>query len=188
MACMVVAGCLGSPEPTTEFLTLPRALAPGLESEAAGVSVGLGPFSVAPHLERRSLAYRVDERRVEFADSAQWVAPLDDMVGQHMAERMARELGVGRVSEFPWPQSRAPEVQVTLHLEEFAVGPGQSVTIAARWSLREPQTGRGLGGGLWERTLPVDGYSATQQVSALSTTLDALSDFLAEQVRAQSSR
>lgn len=186
--CLGVSGCLGSPDPAVEFLTLPRASAESGPEAGGGVHVGLGPLSVAPHLERGSLAYRLDPRRVEFADSAQWVAPLESMVAQHVAGRLERQPGVGRTSEFPWNRGGAPDVQVTLHLEEFAVGPGEVVTVAARWRLREPGSGLDLRSGLWERTLPVEGPSSSEQVAALSTGLDSLSDFLAEQVQAASHR
>lgn len=194
LSCALVAGCLGSPRSTIAFLTLPRVMeapapaAPNASGELLDLSVGLGPFSVAPHLDRRSLAYRVDGSRVEFADSAQWAAPLEDMVAEYISARMAETTGGGSLDLFPWTMSQAPEVQLVLHVEEFAIGPGNDATVAARWSLREPRTGRHLDGGSWEQTLPVAGVSASQQVQVLSSGLDALSAFLSEQLRNQVNR
>ena len=187
---LLVAGCLGSPQPTIDFLTLPRISAPsgGDSRSPEAPSVGLGPVSVAAHLERRYLAYRIDESRVEFADSAQWAAPVERMVSQYLAGRLAERFGPENVREFPWTQRGAPDLQLTLHLEEFAVDPAGEVTVAARWGLRDPLTGEGLDGGSWTRSGSPAGASASRQVAALSAILDELADFLADRLREGAAR
>ncbi len=181
---VLTSGCLGSPRPTSEFLTLPRTANPatGEATRSRGASLGLGPVTVAPHLERRYLAYRIDASRVEFADSTQWAAPLDGMVSEYLLSRLAETLGSENLRAWPWPQRRAPEVQLDLHLEEFAVGPDGDATVAARWSVRDPGSGAGRAGGFWEETVPADGSSSSAQVAALGAALDALAEFLVQRV------
>ena len=183
-ACVLLAGCLGAPKETIRFLTLPPVPSdpPETSVDLSEVALGLGPSSVAPHLERRSLAYRVEDTRVEFADSAQWAAPLDEMIRDHMIARLVATTGARTLVPFPWPLARLPDVQLTVRILEFAIRPGGEGVVAAQWNLRDPSTGRGLASGDWEQTVPVQGAGTSDQVRALSRALDALTDFLAARV------
>lgn len=181
---VLVAGCLGSPPPSVRFLTLPPVGgAPSGEATALGSQAwGVGPVAVAPHLERSGLAYRIDATRVEFADSAQWAAPLDRMIEESMAAHLTASSRVTSVSHFPWPVSAAPDVQVTLRFIEFAIVQGGDAVLSVRWTLRDPTSGRSRASGTWDRTIPSRGATAADNARTLGDGLAALGEFLVEQV------
>jgi uncharacterized lipoprotein YmbA len=172
--------CIGSPKQTVQFLTLPAAadLPDQGGDDLRDFAIGIGPFSVAPYLERASLAYRLDETRVEFSDSAQWAAPVNEMIAERMISRLVVTAGTTRLTAYPWPPSRLPDIQVTLRVLEFSVLANGDVNLVALWALRDPETGRSVASGAWNQSGTPDGVGSGAQVRALGALVDDLTDFL----------
>jgi uncharacterized lipoprotein YmbA len=189
-ALLTLGGCLGSPKPAVQLFTLP----PLTEEDGVtggvtqGPSMGVGPVVVAPYLEQPYVARRLDLTRVEFADSARWVAPLDQLIRERIISQFALVAGASEILTYPWPQSRPPQTQLTLRVQEFAILPDNSAVLLALWTLRDGDTGALLASSPWNTKVMVDGTGSSAEVMALSQALDELATFLIGEVAALQGR
>ena len=183
-ALLGLSGCLGR-TPPTQFYVLPSP--PGGPPAPAGASpraltVGVGPVTVPPYLDRPQIVTRTSPVKLTLADFDHWAGPLADTIARGLVEHLGLLIPTERVVLYPWPRTIEPEVQVLVEVLQFDRGPEGEVVLVARWSLLDMR-GQELG----MRTARVRqaagaaGYEAT--VTAMGRALETLAQDLATTLR-----
>ena len=181
----MLSGCLGS-TPPTQFYLLPPLTGPNpAPSEAAGqrdLTLGVGPVTVPPYLDRPQIVTRASHAKLVLADFDQWAGPLGDTIARVLAENLSLLIPTDRVVLHPWSRTIDPDYQVTVEVLQFDRGPGRQVVLVARWSLLD-HDGQ-------ERVLrtarlsqPAGGADYEATVTAMGQTLDVLAQDIATTLR-----
>src|SRR5262245_24922482 len=115
VALLVLSGCLGS-TPPTQFYVLPPLTGGDTAAPTAGQrapTLGVGPVTVPPYLDRPQIVTRASRVKLALADFEQWAGPLPDTIARVLAENLALLIPTDRVVLFPWPRTIEPDAQVT---------------------------------------------------------------------------
>jgi uncharacterized lipoprotein YmbA len=137
VALLGLSGCLGSP-PTQFYLVPPLTgtdTAPPASTGRRDLTLGVGPVTVPPYLDRPQIVTRVSRAKLVLADFDQWAGPLPDIIPRVLAENLSLLIPTERVILHPWPRTIDPDYQVTVEVLQFDRVPGGQVVLAARWSL-----------------------------------------------------
>lgn len=176
-ATVAVGGCIGTPAPSQTFFVLPTSSPTGSAPHAGALgalgvlSLGLGPVSVASHLDQEYVAVRLEDTRYEYADSMRWASPVDILVEERLAEGLVWATGIRDVRRFPWPASRAPAVRVSARLVRFELTSEGTADLTAYWSIMDGGTGEQVNSGYFSHQEPLRGASAAAAVEALDRAL-----------------
>jgi uncharacterized lipoprotein YmbA len=83
LALLVLSGCFGS-TPPTQFYLLPSPTgvdtAPPSSAVQRDLTLGVGPVTVPPYLDRTQIVTRASRAKLVLADFDQWAAPLQDTI------------------------------------------------------------------------------------------------------------
>jgi len=165
-----IAGCLGKPAPSQKLFVLPTT-PPGGGGPAGGFlrdrSLGVGPVTVASHLDRSSVAVRLDDTRYEYADSLHWASPLDLLIEERLTEGFVWTTGARDIRPFPWGSARAPDLQVSARFVRFELTPQGTADLSVHWDVRDGHTGEQITSGQFVHQEPVQGTSGAEGVEAL---------------------
>jgi uncharacterized lipoprotein YmbA len=176
VSLLVVSGCANTPP--TRFYVLPTLTnadtAPGTSAVKRDITIGVGPVTLPPYLDRPQIVTRASRARLDLAEFDQWAAPLHDDVSRVLAENLSRLIPTDYVVLAPWPRTTLIDYQVTVEVTRFDGGVGNEVVLAARWTIVNAD-----GKELLMRKSRFQAAAAAQDyeamVTAMSRTLDALS-------------
>jgi uncharacterized protein len=175
VALFVLSGCFGSPP--TQFYLVPSLTsgdtAPPASAGQRDLTLGVGPVTVPPYLDRPQLVTRTSRAKLVLADLDQWAGPLADTIARVLAENLALLIPTERVVLYPWSRTLDPDYQVTVDVLQFDRGPGGEVVLAARWSILDRDgKERVLRTARLSQTAGGTDYEAA--VTAMGRTLEAL--------------
>jgi uncharacterized lipoprotein YmbA len=138
VALFVLSGCFGS-TPPTQFYLVPSLTsgdtAPPASAGQRDLTLGVGPVTVPPYLDRSQIVTRTSRAKLALADFDQWAGPLADTIARVLSEDLSLLIPTERVVLFPWPRTIEPDYQVTVEVLQFDRGPKGDVVLVARWSL-----------------------------------------------------
>src|SRR4030095_6149431 len=81
VALLVLSGCFGS-TPPTHFYLVPSLTggdtAPPVSADQRDLTLGVGPVTVPPYLDRSQIVTRTSRAKLTLADFDQWAGPLAD--------------------------------------------------------------------------------------------------------------
>jgi hypothetical protein len=184
LGALLLGGCLGR-SPTPEFYSL-RATEPSATVATAGstgVAVGVGPVRLPRYLERPQLARRAGESEIVYDEFRRWAGGLDAellrVVGANLAALLETQRVVVYPAEAPFPLA----FRVQIDVERFEPGPGDEVTLNARWVVTPGGPGDALA---VERTDVVQAArsgGAADLAAAHSAAAAALSRAIADRLR-----
>lgn len=106
-----------------------------------GPSLGVGPVTLAPYLNRATLVTRVGTNQVEFSQIDRWAEPL----AGHFARIQATNLGtlLGRqVILYPWYSTAKFEYSIEIYVLRFERDSRGSAQLIARWAVRHGDGGQ----------------------------------------------
>ena len=187
VALLVLSGCLGS-TPPTQFYLVPSLTGPDTAPPASAgqrdLTLGVGPVTVPPYLDRPQLVTRTSRAKLVLADFDQWAGPLPDTIARALAENLSLLIPTERVVLHPWPRTIDPDYQVTVEVLQFDRGPGNQVVLVARWSLldrdgkelvlRTARLSQAAGGADYEATVTAMGRTLEVLAQDMATTLRSL--------------
>src|SRR5262245_57988989 len=176
VALFVLSGCLGSTPPTQFYLLTPLTSPDTAPPASAGWrdrTLGVGPVTVPPYLDRPQIVTRASRAKVVLADLDQWAAPLADTIARVLAEDLSLLIPTERVVLHPWPRTLDPDYQVTVEVLQFDRGPGGEVVLVARWSLLD-RDGKDLVLRTSRLSQAAGGTDYEAAVTAMGRTLEAL--------------
>lgn len=171
-----MSGCASTPP--TRFYILPALTstdtALAVSPVKRDVTVGVGPVTLTPYLDRPQISTRANRAKLEIAEFDQWAAPLPDAFARALAENLSVLIPTDRVFLAPWPRTIALDYQVLVEVTRFDGSVGGKVVLAARWSLADAN-GKELVLRTSQMTSPTDRPDYEAMVTAMGLTLEALS-------------
>jgi uncharacterized lipoprotein YmbA len=187
VALLVLSGCLGS-SPPTQFYLLPSltggAVSPPASVGQRDLTLGVGPVTVPPYLDRPQIVTRTSRAKLALAAFDQWAGPLADTLARVLAEDLALVIPTERVVLYPWPRTMDPDYQLTVEVLQFDRGPGGEVVLVARWSLldrdgkervmRTARLSQVAGGADYEATVTAMGRTLEGLAQDMAATLRSL--------------
>ena len=181
---LLLAGCIGNPSKPAEFYVLNTD--PGTPVNAAlvqdAVSVGLGPLVLPEIYDRPQIVTRGDDNRITLSEFDRWGGDLDKELARALAGNLMTRLNTDRIVPFPWSRRYDPDFQVTVRLFRFDGVPGNSVNLEGIWRVLDASKGCELAADRFSIVEETDGAGYPALVSAMSRTVAALSQAIAEQI------
>lgn len=132
-ALLAAAGC-SSPNP--RYYTLQPV--PGAAAAAGVSTVIVGPVSVPAVLDRPQLVMAMGGNEVRIEEFNRWAAPLSDQIAATLVADLAQRLDGVEVWAFGQGTRADADLQVSVIVQRFELGPGAQVALEALWTLRRP--------------------------------------------------
>lgn len=175
-ALLWLAGCSASPAPRLYVLSpLPDAeTVAGAAGDSAniGIGIGIGPVTLAPHLDRPQIVSRRGSE-IHLGELDRWAEPLADGIARVLAENLEQMLASDRLWLYPWPPPAPVDVQVMVEIRRFDDSGDGDARLAAHWTLLG--AGEVLATRRFDRREPCDSADPAATVLALSRALAELS-------------
>ena len=184
VALLGLSGCLGSP-PTHLYLVPPLTgpdPAPPASAGQRDLTLGVGPVTVPPYLDRPQLVTRTSRAKLVLADLDQWAAPLSYTIARVLAENLALLIPTERVVLYPWTRTLDPDSQVTVDVLQCDRGPGNQVILTARWSILD-RDGKERVRRTARLSQAAGGTDYEAMVTAMGRTLEALAQEMVTTLR-----
>lgn len=108
---------------------------PGQPKQSTGMSVLLGPVSVADYLQRETLLQRQPDGSLSAATDGRWAGSLSSDIDQLLLRQLAWRLDSQRVTLAPATNTGTPDVQVLLSITRLDSGDSQPAILDAQWRL-----------------------------------------------------
>jgi uncharacterized lipoprotein YmbA len=105
------------------------------KQSSTGMSVLLGPVSVADYLQRETLLQRQPDGSLRAATDGRWAGSLSSDIDQLLLRQLAWRLDSQRVTLAPSASSATPDVQVLLSITRLDSGDAQPAILDAQWRL-----------------------------------------------------
>jgi uncharacterized protein len=192
---LLFAGCgTLSPRPDpTKFFTLSSSFQPGKPatqdtSNAATVSLGIGPIKFPGYLDRQEMVLRTAPNRIEVSENDRWAEPLDENFARVLAQNLSALLRTDRLASFPWPRDRTPDFQVEIEVLRFEANTASQAHLWARWVVRAGSTKKPLYLKKSSIVREANENSGDGSVAALSAAVEDLSREIAETIGAEEAK
>jgi uncharacterized lipoprotein YmbA len=185
-ACLALASCADS-QPTRFYTlaALPGAPAEAMPALTSDLTVGVGPVTLPPYLDRPQVVTRAGSNRMVLADFDSWAEPLDGLFARVLAENLALLLGTDDVLMLPQRRAIRFDYQVEVDVTRFDVDTAGSANLDARWWVLGRDGERLLQSGRSTIAEPTQVGDHTAAAAALSRALGAMSTEIAEAIAAQ---
>jgi len=183
---LTLAACADS-QPTRFYTLSGLPTEPGqpLPALPPDLTVGVGPVSLPPYLDRPQLVTRAGSNRVVLADFDSWAEPLDGLFSRVLAENLTLLLGTDDVLMLPQRRALPLDYQVEVDVARFDVGTDGNANLDARWWVFGRNGERLLQSGRSTITEPTQVGDYTAAAAALSRALGAMSVEIAEAIADQ---
>jgi uncharacterized lipoprotein YmbA len=106
---------------------------PGQPKATSGMSVLLGPVSVADYLQRETLLQRQKDGSLTASDDGRWAGSLASDIDQLLLRQLAWRLDSPKVVLAPTAANFNPDVQVLLSITRLDSGDNQPAVLDAQW-------------------------------------------------------
>jgi uncharacterized protein len=163
------------PEPAAQ-----DAGAPSLEEQSA---IGIGPIHLPGYLDQDQLVTRISENQVTLSENDRWSEPLEDNIGQVLAQNFSILLRSDRVILHPWPAQQRPTYQLEIEVLRFEPDTAGTAHLAARWLLRDVASRQTIAQNEADLTATEVGTSSERPVASLSKALGEFSLRIANLIR-----
>ncbi len=175
-----VGGCASSKE--AKFYTLnPITVSgdlPGSVPAEQGIAVAIGPIVIPDYLSRPQILTRSSPRELQLDEFERWAGSLEEDISRVLAENLSVLLSKDHVTVLRWGRDAYPfpaEYRVGVDLIRFEGVIGESVTLAARWTVSREEDKKILSARESNVREPVEGQDYDALVGAMSSALATLS-------------
>jgi uncharacterized lipoprotein YmbA len=182
-AGVTLAGCADG-QPTRFYTLAALSDAPGeaVPAVPSDLTVGVGPVTLPPYLDRPQLVTRAGDNRMVLADFDSWVEPLQGMFARVLAENLTVLLETDDVLLLPQNRPVDLDYQVEVDVTRFDVDASGNAALDARWWVFGRDGERLLRSGRSTITEPTQAGDYTAAAGALSHALGAMSQEIAETI------
>lgn len=143
-----------------------------------GVSVGVGPITLPPMLDRKGIVtHPAGGPQIRVASYDVWAGDLEVSFARVAAERLAQHLNATDVWAAPWDPRLRPEYQLRLFVDKFSGELGGPVTLKLKWVLLADFGKRPIGTWVFQKT---DNADTAGYASYVQTLNQLLADFAAD--------
>jgi len=181
----LAGGCAKGPPPEFYVLnpTVPAAI-PGFEQ---GVTIGIGPVTLPPHLDRNQIVTHEDATKLLLSEQNQWAEPLKEGVIRVLVISIGLTLDSNRIYALPLRQPRDMDYSVAVDVLRLEGRLGGSAVLAARWLLLSGDGRKVLSSKVSRIEEPTSGPTMNDLVQAQSRAVSALGKEIAEHIKAKGS-
>ena len=183
MSFVLTAGCAGTSQPSRFYIlsAMPEADAKSYEmADEKGVAIGVGPVTVAEHLDRPQIIRRESRNKLDLSEFDRWAEPVQANLARVLALNLGHLLSTQQISTHPWPRTWPLDYQVIVYVWRFDSDENGRVVLRAHWMVQD-KSGRNI---IAQRladiseTVPAGDYEAI--AAAQSKALAELSRDIAE--------
>lgn len=174
-----MGGCASSKP--ARFYTLSPLSAPGdlpkKVPSGLGVAVAIGPVAIPDYLDRPQILSRSGPREFKLAEFERWAGSLQEDISRVLVENLSVLLAPDNVTVLRWGGDAYPfpaEYRVIVEVLRFDGTIGESVILAARWSVSREEEKKVLSVGESNVMEPVEGPDYEALVEAMSQALATL--------------
>lgn len=179
LAALLIAGC--STTPRSDYYVLTATTSDGVSP--SGISLGVGPVSLSPWLDRSNITLKQGNALVVH-EFSRWGEPLVDGITRVMVENLSYRLGSNGVIAFPWRADEIPGYRIKLKVLDLNRSDGQA-HLLAQWSLERPDKSTSVERQLSRLSIAVEDDSFASLAAAYSALLAELAEQVAGQLEAQ---
>ena len=177
LAVLLLAGCAQS---NKSFYVL---TANGPAPSGGGISIGVGPITLAEYIERPNLVVQQGPNQLAVSEDHRWAGDLSASIARVTAANLGREMKTGNVRTYPWQRDEEISYQVTLDIRQLHSEADGHAVIEAGWRAyslpdRKLKASRTF---VDREPLAADGYAA--MVAAQSRLLARLAESIAAGLR-----
>lgn len=177
---LIACGCSVLPpqkDQTRYFVLTPissptQSISADISNESRMVTVGLGPISLPPYLERPEVITRLNDSEFSVSETDRWGESLDSNVSRVLGQDLSSASPRIDVVPFPWGKKTQIDYRVSvefLRLERVAKG---KVEVQANWTIRHGIDRKIVRKG----TTVVSAASGNDQVSASAELSDGVAE------------
>ena len=147
---------LSCASPKSFYVLTPEGPAPS----GGGVSVGVGPVSLARCLDRANLVFQEGGNRMAVAESHRWAGDIEENIARVTATNIGRRLGTGNVRVYPWGSDSELRYQVSLDIRQLHGTANGDAVLDAAWRVYSLPDRRMIVSKSWSGSEPLraDGY------------------------------
>ncbi len=174
------SGCAGTKP--ARFYTLSPLDATGERSGTVSaeqrIAVAVGPVAIPDYLDRPQILTRSGPRGFALSEFDRWAGSLEKDISRILAENLSVLLPRDKVTVFRWGGGASPfpaEYRVGIDVTRFEGALGESVVLAAQWSVYREEERTILSASESNVREPVEGPDYDALVEAMSRALGALS-------------
>jgi uncharacterized lipoprotein YmbA len=176
--CALLAACAAPP---TRYYALQAPSLPAGQN-AAGVSIAVGPATVAEAIDRPQLVVRRSGSKVDVLEDDRWADTPKHEIPRVLAAHLANLLPAAQLAPYPQYAAASAAWQILLDVQTFDAKPGEAVTVEIVWTLRREADGQRSTWHMSERE-PIQGTSPEAIVAAWSKALGHLAAQMADQLK-----
>jgi uncharacterized lipoprotein YmbA len=104
-----------------------------------GLTLGLGPVTVPPYLERPEIMTRVADNELRPSPVDRWAAPIGTQIARTLSHDLTAQLGLDRVVLHPWYSASEFAAVVEVDVYRFEITADGKALLVARWRVRPPK-------------------------------------------------
>jgi uncharacterized lipoprotein YmbA len=179
---LLLAGCSFFSRSQSKFYSLDRVppATPPSATPVVGVPVAIDAIELPPGADRREVVVRQADHQLQVRSAEQWSASLQPLVLHTLAFDLAARLPEGMVILPGAVRPTGAVRSVDVVLEQLDAGPGNTVVLDGRWSVREA----GRAGETHHERVSVDipSLDSASIATGMSQALGQLADRMAAQL------
>jgi uncharacterized lipoprotein YmbA len=183
MALLLFGACmkLGTSKSTaTRFYLLEsnveQRMVTGPQGRLSNLSLGVGPVTVPPYLDRPQLVTRISDNELRVDEFNQWAEPLKTSILRVIQENLSVLSGAGQVHSYPIRRATVIDYQISLDVLRFDADALGRVTFKCVWRIVSPTSDQQLQQKRSTIVQPSTSAASADVVDAMNTTLAALSE------------
>ncbi len=146
LSLVLTAGCTGTSQPSRFYLlsAMPEADARSYEmADEKGVAIGVGPVTVAEHLDRPQIIRRESRNKLDLSEFDRWAEPVQANLARVLALNLGHLLSTQQITTHPWPRTWHLDYQVIVYVWQFDSDENGKVVLRAHWMVLD-STGRNV--------------------------------------------
>jgi uncharacterized lipoprotein YmbA len=144
---------------------------PGTVVNVLGAPVGIDSIELPPGFDRREIVVRQANQQLDVRGTQLWSASLQPLVLHTLAFDLAGRLPAGMVI-LPGQSKPAAMRSIDVVFEQIAAGPGNNITLDARWTLAGAAHREQI-------TVPIDSLDSAMIAEGMGRAIGELSDRMA---------
>ena len=135
LALLLAGGCGMFKAQEKEYFSLSTVPSAAARAGVTGAPVGIGAVELPPAVDRREIAVRDEESRLELRGRELWAGPLESMIVHTLAFDLAQRLPEGMVVLPGQAKPAGAMRSVYVVIETMEAGPQNALVLDARWSV-----------------------------------------------------
>lgn len=137
MGLLLTTGCAKNSPPPRFYLLQPLAT-PGPQTDKP-LSLGVGPVTVPPYLDRPQIVTATTASRLRLAEFDRWAEPLQENMARVVSDNLTALLASDHVVKYPWSKPLTPDYQLEIEVSKFHTTTTGQCELQTQWHIRQGQ-------------------------------------------------